>query len=61
MDYQVNQVDLGKVFKVCPQCGDEDGFHSMFERRKDIDRLNWMFICPSYHSVFDIGLKASVD
>ena len=61
MDYAINQLELGQVFKVCPQCGYQDGFHSMFEGMVDTDRAKWMFICPSCHSVFDIGLKVSLD
>ena len=61
MDYEVKQVKMGKIFKVCPQCGYQDGFHSMFEKTEDSDKLKWMFICPSCHIVFDIGLKTSVD
>lgn len=61
MDYEFNRVEMGKVFKVCPQCGYQDGFHSMFEKTEDSHKLNWMFICPSCHSIFDIGLKTSVE
>ena len=61
MDYEVNQVEMGQVFKVCPQCGYQDGFHSMFEKTENSRKLSWMFICPSCHSVFDVGLKTAVD
>ncbi len=53
MDYQINSVEMGDEFKVCPQCGYQDGFHSMF--RKDGNITKWLFICPSCHSIFDIG------
>ena len=55
MDYEIHQVDAGDEFKVCPQCGYRDGFHSMFKKEGDV--MRWLFICPSCHQVFDIGLK----
>jgi hypothetical protein len=53
MDYQINSIEMGEEFKVCPECGYQDGFHSMF--RKEVDITKWLFICPSCHSIFDIG------
>jgi uncharacterized C2H2 Zn-finger protein len=54
MDYKIITVELeDDEFKVCPVCGYEDGFHSMF--RKDGDKMKWFFICPSCHNIFDIG------
>jgi hypothetical protein len=53
MDYKITKVEFGKEFKICPSCGYKDGFHSMF--RKEKDATKWFFICPSCHSVFDIG------
>jgi transposase-like protein len=53
MDYEVKTVEFAGEFKVCPSCGYKDGFHSMFRREDGITR--WLFICPSCHSVFDIG------
>ena len=54
MDYEVKKVKMDAEFKVCPTCGYKDGFHSMFKKDNDITR--WLFICPSCHDVFDIGL-----
>lgn len=53
MDYKINKIQMQDEFKVCPFCGYEDGFHSMFKKAGDITR--WLFICPSCHAVFDIG------
>ncbi len=53
MDYTINKVEMGEEFKICPECGYQDGFHSMFKKEGDITR--WLFICPSCHSIFDIG------
>jgi transposase-like protein len=55
MDYKVKKVTMDKEFKICPECGYKDGFHSMFKKDGEITR--WLFICPSCHSVFDIGFK----
>jgi uncharacterized Zn finger protein len=54
MDYPVKNVAMNEEFKICPSCGYEDGFHSMFKKEGAITR--WLFICPSCHQVFDIGL-----
>jgi len=53
MDYDIIKVQLDGEFKICPSCGYKDGFHSMF--RKEGRKTKWLFICPSCHSVFDIG------
>ncbi|HBH60229.1 MAG TPA: hypothetical protein DDX85_00490 [Nitrospiraceae bacterium] len=52
-DYEVITVQPEGEFKVCPSCGYKDGFHSMFKKVDGITR--WLFICPSCHSIFDIG------
>ncbi len=54
MKNEVEILDMEDEFKVCPSCGYEDGFHSMF--KKESDTTKWLFICPSCHKVFDIGL-----
>ena len=56
MDYEINKVTMDEEFKICPQCGYKDGFHSMFKKEGDVRK--WLFICPSCHSIFDIGLIA---
>lgn len=56
MDYKINKGQMEGEFKICPSCGYKDGFHSMFKKENDITR--WLFICPSCHEVFDIGLTA---
>lgn len=53
MDYTITKVTMTDEFKVCPACGYEDGFHSMFKR--DNGGIKWLFICPACHQVFDIG------
>jgi uncharacterized Zn finger protein len=53
MNYEVKDIKIDDEFKICPSCGYEDGFHSMF--KKEGDRTKWLFICPSCHIVFDIG------
>jgi predicted RNA-binding Zn-ribbon protein involved in translation (DUF1610 family) len=54
MDYEVKVIKMDVEFKVCPECGYKDGFHSMFKKEDEIKK--WFFICPNCHSVFDIGL-----
>jgi uncharacterized Zn finger protein len=53
MGYEIKVVNMKEEFKICPSCGYEDGFHSMF--KKDGDVIKWLFICPSCHEVFDVG------
>ena len=55
MNDDVHEVEMGEEFKICPNCGYKDGFHSMF--RKEGDETKWLFICPNCHRVFDVGLK----
>jgi hypothetical protein len=54
MDYEVKPIKMKDEFKKCPECEYKDGFHSMF--KKDGNATKWLFICPSCHSIFDIGL-----
>jgi uncharacterized Zn finger protein (UPF0148 family) len=54
MANDVEKIKMKDGFRVCPVCGYRDGFHSMF--RKDGDAMRWLFICPSCHKVFDIGM-----
>jgi Zn finger protein HypA/HybF involved in hydrogenase expression len=53
MNYTVKKVNIESEFKVCPTCDYEDGFHSMF--KKEENKTKWFFICPSCHSVYDVG------
>lgn len=52
----VQSVKVDQTFRVCPVCGYQDGFHSMFEKTEAGDEYSWRFICPSCHKIFDIGL-----
>lgn len=53
MDYKITNIEMEDEFKVCPACGYEDAFHSMFRKEDGITK--WLFICPSCHEIFDIG------
>jgi len=44
---------MGDEFRICPDCGYADGFHTML--KKESDKMKWLFICPACHKVFDIG------
>lgn len=54
MPYDIQQIAVTDEFKSCPTCGYLDGFHSML--KKDENEWRMLFICPSCHDVFDIGL-----
>ncbi|MHC5034390.1 MAG: hypothetical protein ACYTFZ_05095 [Planctomycetota bacterium] len=58
---EVQEAAIGAEFRVCPECGYENGFHSMFTPSREERVLNWFFICPSCSSRFDVGLKVRKD
>jgi ssDNA-binding Zn-finger/Zn-ribbon topoisomerase 1 len=60
MAEQFEEVKVDKEFKVCPNCGYKDGFHSMFQRIGDSTDFCWRFICPSCHKIYDIGLMVHI-
>lgn len=60
MTYEVNYPKVDTTFKVCPDCGYQDGFHSMFDKAGE-GGYSWRFICPSCHRVYDIGLKVQIN
>ncbi len=51
----VHQALFGNQFRVCPECGYQDGFHTML--KKEGEKIKWLFICPSCHRIFDIGYR----
>jgi ribosomal protein S27AE len=61
MTIEVNKIQIEKEFRVCPNCGYEDGFHSMFERLEDGEKFSWKLICPNCHKIFDIGLRYRIE
>jgi len=58
MKTEIMQYEFKENFKKCPICQYEDGFHSMFQREGD--QVKWLFICPSCHQVFDVGLTVKL-
>jgi hypothetical protein len=50
------KTSIGTEFRVCPECGYENGFHNMFVPRPGTASLDWLFICPNCSSRWDIGL-----
>jgi len=42
---------------VCPQCGYDAGFHSIFYGLKSDDPAKWILMCPSCKAKYDIGLR----
>ena len=61
MKYKIDKITMDKEFKICPNCGYEDGFHGMFERIENGGELSWKLICPNCHKIFDIGLRAQIN
>lgn len=55
MDHDVMKIDMQQDFKDCPVCNYGDGFHSIFQ--KNGDEIEWLFICPACHRIFDLGFK----
>ncbi len=55
MSDKINAVEFEEEFRVCPVCGYKDGFHTML--KKKVDKVKWLFICPSCHEIFDIGYE----
>ena len=53
MSEETITVQMKTEFRVCPACGYQDGFHSMFKKEGDTTR--WLFVCPACHRTFDIG------
>jgi len=60
MIHKIDNIVMEKEFKICPNCGYKDGFHSMFEKIEKDKELSWKFICPECHKIFDIGLKVKL-
>lgn len=56
MNDEVKIIKMEDELRICPTCGYKDGFHSMF--RKEGQVIRWLFICPSCHNIFDIGMTA---
>lgn len=55
MEEKIHSVEFEEEFRVCPECGYSDGFHTIL--RKGKDSVKWLFICPACHKIFDIGCK----
>lgn len=48
-------------FRDCPTCGYADAFHDMFRKANDGAGLKRYLNCPQCSSIFDIGLRATMD
>jgi rRNA maturation endonuclease Nob1 len=44
-------------FAVCPQCGYDGGFHTIFYDLKGDKPARWILMCPSCKAKYDIGLR----
>lgn len=59
MANEIGKAVFEEEFRVCPACGYMDGFHTML--KKEGDKIKWLFICPSCHQIFDIGMAFDRD
>lgn len=55
------ETEIGREFRVCPNCGYAQGFHSMFRPSAQKGKLDWLFICPGCSYKWDVGLKVALD
>jgi DNA-directed RNA polymerase subunit M/transcription elongation factor TFIIS len=44
-------------FAVCPQCGYDGGFHTIFHGLNSDEPAKWILMCPSCKAQYDIGLR----
>ena len=61
MKDEIKVIKVEQDFKVCPICGYQDGFHSVFDRINEGTEYGWILICPSCHTTFDIGLRTYIN
>ncbi|MFT5701364.1 MAG: transposase [Desulforhopalus sp.] len=54
MSNKIHAAVFEDEFRICPNCGYNDGFHTMLKRDKDKDLVRLLFICPSCHETFDL-------
>lgn len=59
-DREIAVVSDVEDFVICPNCGYEDGFHSVFEGLGKEGRAKWYLICPQCSSKYDLGLTADI-
>ncbi len=60
-ELKVDIRDMGALFKVCPKCGYERGFHSIFRSRpRQTKEYDWLFICPKCGATYEVGLSVTV-
>jgi hypothetical protein len=53
---EIVTLEIEGDFTVCPECGYEGGFHSIFPNYKKNSESKWILICPNCHAKYDIGL-----
>lgn len=59
MEETIHKVEFQDEFRICPECGYTDGFHTML--KKEGKDFKWLFICPACHKVFDIQAYVKID
>ena len=50
-------LDIKGEFTICPQCGYDGGFHSIFTDYGTGGPAKWILMCPSCKAKYDIGLR----
>jgi hypothetical protein len=53
---EIEVLDIEGEFTVCPACGYDGGFHSIFPDYKKKGESKWILMCPSCQAKYDIGL-----
>ncbi|MHC4759019.1 MAG: hypothetical protein ACYTE8_10210 [Planctomycetota bacterium] len=54
---EIQVLEIKGEFTVCPDCGYEGGFHSIFPDLNIREKAKWILICPSCHAKYDIDLR----
>ena len=53
----IEVLEIEGDFVICPECGYDGGFHSIFPDYKKNAESKWILMCPSCHAKYDIGLR----
>ncbi len=54
---EIEVLEIKGEFTICPQCGYDGGFHSIFPDYNLSERSKWILMCPSCKAKYDIGLR----
>ena len=54
---EIEVLEIKGEFTICPRCGYDEGFHSIFPNYDVNSQSKWILMCPSCKAKYDIGLK----